>query len=144
LDPPALQQRHGYDPGISRGDLFWVARVPDESVRVDLDRGRATFRVRNFDIPDWTTNENSIKDGKLYGSEPAEVTLDVRWGDVQDRYRLRDVEQGFAGQFVETRATIEWSARQDGFEFSSESVIPDTDDFFLLGHERNGVFFRGV
>jgi hypothetical protein len=54
---------------------------------------------------------------------------------------LRNKDDGFAGHFVKTQATIEWSAEQDGFAFSSDSIIPRDDDLFLIGHERNGVFF---
>ena len=53
--------------------------------------------------------------------------------------RVRDEKNRFAGDFIETTASIEWSARKAGFRFKSDPET--TNEFSEIGRERNGVFF---
>jgi hypothetical protein len=55
---------------------------------------------------------------------------------------LRDEDNQFEGNFLQTHAFIEWSARQDGFEFLSDTLDTSETVFAMFGEERNGVFFR--
>ena len=56
---------------------------------------------------------------------------------------VRDAGVGFAGTYKQTGAHLDWSMHKAGFSFRSDptgqATLPDQP---LLGHERNGVFFR--
>ncbi len=113
--------------------------IPRRSVEVNLRRGTATLAVEDLDVPDWFDLLNSLRGGDTV---PAQVTFDVRWGNVLRRLNLRDEAVGFTGQFVETEADIEWSVRQEGFEFVSDPFGTADSVFAVIGEERNGVYFR--
>ena len=72
---------------------------------------------------------------------PATVSFHIRWGHVIQRDTIHDEENGFAGQFIENTATIEWSATEEGFAFASDPAETSVNVFSLIGKERNGVFF---
>lgn len=71
---------------------------------------------------------------------PATVSFDVRWNGVRKRLWIRDEENGFVGNFIETFATVRWSAQQDGFQFMSDPASMSTTVFSVMGRESNGVF----
>jgi hypothetical protein len=62
------------------------------------------------------------------------------------RTKVRDSTQDFAGEFWSSAAsgaaTLEWSATSDGFTFTSDAAATSHSYATVLGHERNGVFFR--
>jgi hypothetical protein len=132
-------QIHDYSPPIAESGLFWITPIPRRSVEVNLRRGTAALAVEDLDTPDWFTLLNSLRGGETV---PAEVTFDVRWGNVLRRLDLRDETVGFTGEFIETEADIEWSVSQDGFEFESDPFGTSQSVFAVIGRERNGVFFR--
>jgi hypothetical protein len=45
------------------------------------------------------------------------------------------------GSFLQTGATIEWSAEENGFQFESEAPNPSRNLVSVLGQEQNGAFF---
>lgn len=130
---------HDYNPGIPASGLFWTVPVPTEAVRIHLASGRAALRVARRRISDFGNLLHALRGDP---SEPAEVSFDVRWGDVIQRLDLRDEDVGFEGHFVENHAAIEWSARQEGFEFVSDPMDTSQTVFAVIGRERNGAFFR--
>jgi hypothetical protein len=87
---------------------------------------------------DFTKIPNSLAGGP---SVPATVSFDVHWSGVRRLDNIHDKTNGFAGQFIENMATIEWSATEEGFAFDSDPAETSTNVFSLIGHERNGVFF---
>ena len=72
------------------------------------------------------------------------VSFDIEWSGVIAQERVTNQAQDFTGQFVETTATIDWSATTGGFHFDSEEPNPARNFYSVLGHERNGIFFHGV
>ena len=108
-------------------------------MNVHLASGRASLRVARRRISDFGNLLHALRGDP---GEPAEVSFDVRWGDVIRRLDLRNEDIGFEGQFVETHAAIAWSARQDGFEFVSDPIHTSQTVFAVIGRERNGVFLR--
>ena len=108
-------------------------------MRVNLERGTASQRVRGLGVSDFGNVLHALRGDP---SQPAEVAFDVRWGDVIRRLDLRDPDIGFEGHFIENHAAIAWFARTEGFEFVSDALETSDSVFAVIGRERNGVFFR--
>ncbi len=107
--------------------------------RVINASGRASLQLARRRISDFGNLLHALRGDP---GEPAEVSFDVRWGDVIRRPDLRDEDVGFEGHFVENHAAIAWSARQEGFEFVSDPMDTSQSVFAVIGRERNGTFFR--
>jgi hypothetical protein len=132
-------QIHDYNPGIPESGLFWVLPVDNDAVRVDTQRGRASLQVTDQDVEDYGNLLHALRDDP---SVPATVSYNIRWRDVIQPLELHDDTNGFEGSFLQTHALIEWTARQDGFEFISDPLDTSQTVFAMFGRERNGVFFR--
>ncbi len=133
------KQIHDFNPGIAKNGLFWTTRVRDATVQVNDDHDRAILDVSGLDIEDYGDVVNALQEGP---SVPATVSFVVRWHDEIKRYFLRDVTNRFLGHFVQTDASIRWSAREEGFRFVSDPADTSTASFAVLGFERNGKFFE--
>jgi len=131
-------QIHDYNPGIASNGVFWTIAMPDSAVDVAPGAGRARYQASNLPMPDYHDFVNSIFPGV---SEPAVVSFDIRWEGIQERTNRRNTTEDFAGEFVVTKATAEWSSRQAGFEFRSDPAETSVSEHAIVGHERNGVFF---
>jgi hypothetical protein len=103
---------------------------------VDFDEGDASMHATRLRIRDFFSFPNSVSGGS---SVPATVSFDVQWRGEGEPVHLRDEPNKFAGDFISTTASIEWSAREAGFRFESDSET--TNEFSEIGRERNGVFF---
>jgi hypothetical protein len=110
---------------------------PDEA-HLHLEAGTASVQVQNQDVDNYGNILNALRDGP---SDAAEVSYDIRWGDVIDRLTLHDTDNGFEGDFALTGSDITWSARQHEFRFVSDPMGTATSVFAIIGQERNGVFF---
>jgi hypothetical protein len=105
----------------------------------------AQLHLTDIHLRDATTNPNSILLDLGLGGDPSMahpgeiISLDIRWNPVD---RINDAHNGFRGKFTETRATTEWSAKTGDFSYVSDPGTTSVNIFSLLGHERNGVFFR--
>jgi hypothetical protein len=55
--------------------------------------------------------------------------------------QIENTTQQFKGSFLSTGATINWSGKEEGFEFQSEAPDPSRNPVSVLGREKNGVFF---
>ena len=148
LDPAGNPtQIHDFNPGtIDSGPaagLFWTIHIPADDVDVDLHRATATMRVEDADVEDYHTLKNALLDGP---SDPASVSFVIRWQGVKARVEVNDFDLGFAGQFIEDSATVEWSASvpSTGFSFTSDPAATSKTVFAEIGAERNGVFFHGA
>ena|SRR6516225_5662817 len=132
-------QVHDYNPGITPSGLFWVTHVDDDTVDVNMHASRASMEVEDLEISDFGNLLHSLRGD---ASQPARVSYQMRWQNVLRRVNLRDKENGFEGQFLETEAFVEWTASQEGFEFESDPLETSESVFAVFGQERNGVFFR--
>ncbi len=131
-------QIHDFNPGITPSGLFWVIRVPDTTVEVELDEAEASMDVSKLDVEDFHDIVNAVHEGP---SIPASVSYHIRWRNVIRRVQVQDPTVGFDGDFIEDTATIEWSAEEQGFRFVSDPADTSTTLFAEIGSERNGVFF---
>lgn len=97
-----------------------------------------------MDIQDFMTSDwgNFLHNLRNENAVPATVAFSVRWQNEIRRLALRDLQNGFEGQFIETQAIVQWTASQKGFMFVSDPMDTSTSTFAVFGHERNGVFFR--
>lgn len=113
-------------------------RIPDESVSVNLGAGTASMRIADQAVFDFGSIPNALGNGP---SVVGTVTYDLEWHGVLQKSQFSDATQGYAGLFLQTNATINWSASNaNGFSFASDAA-GQTTAFAQLGHERNGVFF---
>ena len=131
-------QIHDYNPGIQANGVFWTIALPASTVDVNPGAGRASFRATDLAVPDYHDFISSIFPAE---SVPARVSFDIRWHEIQGRDNRKNADEGFAGEFVVTKATAEWSSRQAGFEFQSDPAETSVSEHAIVGHERNGVFF---
>jgi hypothetical protein len=108
-------------------------------VKIDLRKGKASLHVTDLKTQDFGNLLHSLRGDP---SVPATVSFEVHWNDLVQPLDLRDEDNQFEGNFLQTNAFMEWSARQDGFEFLSDSLETSETVFAMFGEEHNGVFFR--
>jgi hypothetical protein len=73
---------------------------------------------------------------------PSRVTFDVRWRGGNDPKDIRDPRYGFVGTFIDSSATIEFSAANSGSPIVYRSVAEGQSTLYAgVGEERNGIFF---
>jgi hypothetical protein len=149
------EQIHDYNVHIDSNDVFWMAPVAHDAVKVDFDDTRARLRVSNLRVFDDHDLANSVTQGlglpgDLGFPYPAiapvapvlaTVSFDVEWSGALDMAQIHNSTQGFKGLFFSTGATIKWSAEQPGFRFESETPDPSRNLISVLGREQNGAFF---
>jgi hypothetical protein len=135
--------------------VFWTVPVAHDAVHVDFDGARARLSVRGLELFDDHDLANSLTYGLgLPGDlgfpyphidpvQPvrAKVSFEIEWSGLLDTAEIRNATEGFEGSFLETGATIRWSAEEHGFRFQSEDPDPGRNLFAVIGRERNGVFF---
>jgi hypothetical protein len=120
----------------------------DSEVQVNFAAGRAEMHVQDLPMDDYFNLPNALADGP---EVDATVSFDVAWsGPVTRRLNVPDGSNGnrFAGEFVETQATVTWSGSNElGFRFTADpgdfSTSVPVRAFAELGHERNGIFVPG-
>lgn len=143
------QQIHDYSPGIGPNGLFWVIPVARDNVEIDLDNARASLRLNNVPVMDAHDLANALTNGNGLSNPPippiapvpATVSFDIEWSGLIAESKIINEAENFTGQFMETGATISWSASEAGFDFVSEPPNPDRNIYSVIGHERNGFFF---
>jgi len=141
---------HDYSPGIAANGLFWVIPASPGAIEADLDNGVASLRMSNVPVSDAHDLLNNLTNGQGFSNPmippiapvPAMVTFDIEWSGVRSSAKIVNETQNFRGQFVQTGATINWSAEQAGFSFHSESPNPARNFYSVIGHEQNGAFFH--
>ena len=130
--------------------MFWTIAIPPDSVAIDLDNATASWRLADVAVMDAHDLANALTNGKGLTNPPippiapvpATVSFAVQWSGVVSRAKVTNPASHFTGEFIETGATIKWSASQDGFDFESEDPNPARNFYSVIGHERNGVFFH--
>lgn len=144
------QQIHDYSPGIGANGLFWVIPVARDSVEIDLDNARASLRLDNVPVMDAHDLANALTNGNGLSKPPippiapvpATVSFDIEWSGLISESKIINEAENFTGHFMETGASISWSASEAGFDFVSEPASPDRNIYSVIGHERNGFFFH--
>jgi hypothetical protein len=150
------QQIHDYNPHIDSNDVFWTIPLESDAVEVDFDDGRARLSVTGQEVFDDHDVANSLTSGLGLPGDlgfpypfiapvmpvRATVSFELEWSGPADAAEIDNKAQGFKGKFLQTGATIKWSATQDGFRFQSEPPESSMNLFAVLGRELNGVFAR--
>jgi hypothetical protein len=115
-------------------------------VAIDLDAASAAMRLSNWAIPDYTDIFNSagLTDPPL-ATIPSTVSFDARWRGKPGATltSIRDASRSFVGEFIDSLATIAWTAQQPSthFAFTSAPAASSTTVSGVIGRERNGRFF---
>jgi hypothetical protein len=141
LPPP--NQIHDFNPGIDSNGLFWTTAFPRSGVSIDLDAGTARMHANNMPVPDYFNILNSTGFTQPpIPPIPSVVSFDVRWKakSTAKLTPISDATNHFSGKFIDSNATIVWSASQTGFTFATDAA-PTTPVSGVIGHERNGRFF---
>jgi hypothetical protein len=131
-------QIHDFNPGITPSGLFWTIAIPEKSISLDFDTGKASFKVSDLDVEDYHDVVNALNDGP---SVDASVSWDITWNHVLGRTKIRDVTNNFEGEFVQTVAQTAWAGRTATAKFVSDRAATSVNEFSLLARERNGSFF---
>jgi len=102
------------------------------------------MRLANWAQPDYIDIFNSAGVTKPpIKPIPSEVSFDVRWRGKAAPVHIRDATNHFVGDFIDSLATIAWSARQPSTHFAFTSAPANTSKTIsgVIGRERNGSFF---
>jgi hypothetical protein len=138
-DASLAVQLDDMNPGIASTGLFWTMAVPEGSVDVDFEKGRAELRVEHAKIEDFGTFLNSLFGGP---SQPTTASFEVHWAGKSPRQHVVNAAGEMEGQFIRNAATMEWSATNEKYTFVSHPASTSSSSFAEIGFERNGVFFR--
>ena len=134
---PGAPILHDLNPGILPSGLFWTIEIPEESIQVNLGKGRASMEADDVPILD-----------DIYGNPPptpGSVSFKVVWSGVDERLKIRNddpIYGGFAGTFIRNTAQMEWTANVGDFTFVSAPLVTSSSSFAEIGHERNSIFFH--
>jgi hypothetical protein len=72
----------------------------------------------------------------------ATASYSIRWSQDGTPLTIDDGKNfHFAGK--QTKGFLAWSAQAKGFSFKSDPANTTTTNFALIGHERNGRFYKG-
>jgi len=127
------------NPGIGTTGLFWTMPLDENSVEVQLRRGRAEMRAERVHVQDYGSFMNSILGVPL---EPATVSFEVHWSGGSSREHVVNAPQEMEGEFIRNSATMEWSATTETYHFRSRPASTSTSFFAEIAREQNGEFFR--
>ncbi len=149
-------QTHDFNPGINANGVFWTVPIPDNAVDVQFGAGEAFMALNNFAVSDYFNIVNAlVRQGNVtlppgvgpFGPDdiPARVSFDILWSGRGQKVHVKDATAGFRGTYLlDTSTVLSLSASeaaaggQPSFQFFATS---STNEFSLLGHERNGRFF---
>ena len=139
-EPGPGAQIHDLNPGIRPDGLFWTIAVPEDSIEINFEQGRASLEARDVPIEDYQTITNAF-----FGDGPAptqgSVSFTVTWHGVDERVNIRHDDDGFAGEFIRNTAQMAWTATVGDLTFRSDPLTTSSSSFAEIGHERNGIFF---
>ena len=127
---------HDFHPGIPASGLFWTVVVPPTAVTHDLDSAAASLRLRDLAMPDFIGQTSGLSDLSV----PATVSMEIVWSGNGVTLSVSDPLNEFDGSYRECAATVQWSAAEDGFRFTSDPDGTSDTRFAQIGRERTGVF----
>jgi hypothetical protein len=113
-EPGPGNQITDFNPDITPSGLFWTTTIPPDDVDVDFEEGEASMRVRNIAVTDYHDFDNALFGGGA-PPEPVILSFRVRWSGIQERVRIRNLEQDFSGKFIRNQAQMEWAATTGDF-----------------------------
>jgi hypothetical protein len=137
---PGAPILHDLNPGILPSGLFWTIEIPEESIKVNFGKGRASMEALDVPILDYGSGDPLFGDPISSGH----VSFKVTWSGVNERLKIRNTDPiygGFAGTFIRNTAQMEWTATAGDFTFVSAPLATSSSSFAEIGHERNGIFF---
>lgn len=98
----------------------------------------AQYTLNNLETLDF---HNFADDLEHLPAVPATISFKVQWSGVKQRFPLIDPATGFRGEFINTAATMEWSAVEANLVLFSDPAATSHSVTAVLGQEFNGVFF---
>lgn len=104
-----------------------------------MREGEAVYALHDFKTRDFGNFCTNVAHGT---SLPATVSFTLRWSGKTKEFQVIDETTGFRGKFVQTGATMEWVATEEGAVYASAPAKTSHSIFSVIGTERNGVFFR--
>lgn len=114
--------------------------MPADSIEFDFDDGEATLELDDFEIDDYHDVVNALTTDHEVNT--GQIDVDLEWSGAlkSGHSRVNDAatKRKFETHWINTNATLEWSASEPGFEFESETSNPG---FGQIARERNGKFF---
>jgi hypothetical protein len=119
--------------------LFWTIPISEDSVEIDLESGTAEYALNLLQTLDFHDLANDLEHG---ASQPATISFHVRWSGKKRTFTLADAATRFRGEFIDTSATMEWSAAEAHRSFVSDEAETSSSVSAVLGREQNGVFFN--
>ncbi len=118
--------------------------IPESGIDVNFGKGYATLEAKNLPVLDYGNIINAIFGGGP-PPVPATVSFLVEWKGKNQRVNIRNTDPvygGFEGQFIYNTARMEWSATVGDLSIVSDPIGASSGPFALIGHERNGQFFK--
>lgn len=103
----------------------------------NLGAGTASMKVSNVALSDYIKVPNALMHAQ---GTPATASLEITWSGIINRKQLRDNANNWGGEFVETAAKVNFTARTGGFIFTAAET--NNQEFSVIGRERNGTYFR--
>jgi hypothetical protein len=131
-------QIHDFNPGIEDSGLFWVSRVPEQSIEVGPGSGRASMRVKRLASRDFGDVVNALLLGP---SVPAIVSFDIWWTASHDAHRFHYEPDRWDANVVFNEARASWQGETAAARFVSGPASTSFSLFAEVGHERSGVYF---
>jgi plastocyanin len=120
--------------------VVWTLTVPDDRISFDARNGTASVHMGDLAMMDHHSIPNVLQ-GDAVTPVPGTVSFDLRWKASPKQFAVTDSQaRGYTGEFAEAGALLSWSAKQDGFQFTSDSLESSSSLFAMMGHERNGVY----
>jgi hypothetical protein len=119
--------------------------LDEDNVALNLEDATASMVSHDLHIEDYGNIVNAINNGP---STPATVSFDIKWSGLVNRVTVdASNNSGFGshdwgGRFAVTGAAAQWTGSTTGFSFTSDPAATSKTLFAIIGHERNGVFFR--
>ena len=119
-------------------------QIPESGIDVNLGKGYATMVAENLPVLDYGDIINALFGGGP-APVPATVSFLVEFSGINQRVKIRNTDPvygGFEGQFIYNTARMEWSATVGDLSIVSDPLGASSGPFALIGHERNGIFFK--
>jgi hypothetical protein len=143
-------QTHDYNPGYWGGwpdGIFWTIAVPNPTVEIQPELGRARWRMEDLEIRDYFDAGNAFANGPTL---PGRVSFEVSWMKHPDgtskRYQYEheetpDEPDSYRVDYWDTAATLAWTGVTPEMGFSCRFDEPAGQSFAVVGREHSGAFF---
>lgn len=148
---PAQTQIHDVNPGdlnvsgapnhFPDGGVFWTSIIPTSSSKIQPGAGNAEFTLNNSDMLDFIDVVNAIfRNGPA--PVPTKASVDIKWSGTGERIKVDNDELGFAGQYENATATINWSVENNSLFYDTANSSEVNITHAYTAKVRNGSFYR--